>query len=128
LNEKRPLIILGIGFHDNLNPKVVQNNYLKPILDLKYKYNDSNAVFIWANVHYGGLLKPLQYESIQGNDKAIPFNKAMKLFCKKHKVHVFESFELTRGVFSFDGQHYGSALNKVKLQSLLMGLTKLFNR
>jgi len=124
--EKHPLIILGVGLHDNLDPVAIQKGYLEPIIKLSSTFYHSNPVFVWANVHYGGLLKPLQYESFQGNHKAIPFNKAMQIYCKENGIHVFETFELSRGVFSFDGQHYGSSLNKVKIQSLMKGLSKIF--
>lgn len=125
LSDPRPLILLGIGVHDNFNASKVITNYLKPIFDTRKHYNNSNPLFIWLNTHAAGPLKPLIFQDTQGNEIIEKFNEQLRQFCRNNSVMVFDSYNITKGVHSFDGTHYGSSINKLKIKLLLYGLSEL---
>jgi len=125
LQHPRPLIFIGIGVHDNFNANKVIETYLKPLLNLRKVYMNSKPIIIWLNTHAAGPLKPMSFQDTQGNDKILKFNDVMTKYCEDNAIFVFDSFNLTKGVHSFDGTHYGSSLNNLKVQLLLHGLRKL---
>lgn len=122
LKEKRPLIFVGIGIHDNFNSTKVIKDFLKPILGIRFPYKTSNPIFVWLNTHAAGPLKPIEFQETQGNKKIIKFNKILKQYCSINSLLIFDAFNITKGLHSFDGTHYGSVLNLFKVTLLLDGL------
>jgi len=127
LLEERPLVLLGIGIHDNFDYEKVIEQYLQPIVQLRNKRMAfTNPVFVWLNTHSAGPLKPIPYQNTQGNHKIVRFNTFLREYCRRNSVLVFDSFNITRGVHSFDGTHYGRAMNLLKVELLLHSL-KMFS-
>ena len=128
LNEQRPLIFVGIGIHDNFDHNKVIEEYLSPIIQLRNnRAGYSNPILVWLNTHSAGKLKPVGYQRTQGNHKIVGFNWQLREYCRRNSVYVFDTFNLTQGVHSFDGTHYGQALNKLKVELLLNSLKMLAN-
>jgi len=124
LSEKNPLVILGIGVHDNFNYTKVINDYLSPIVDIRNS-KGANGIFIWLNTHSSGPLKPNQFRDVQGNRNIKIFNQALKEFCESKNILLMDTFNFTKGVHSFDGTHYGYEVNRLKTQVLLNSLQEL---
>ena len=127
LKEKRPLLVIGIGVHENFNYSRVIGEYLKPIIELKKKSN-SKPELLWLNTHSSGPLKPNQFREIQGNTRIKIFNNKLSEYCKKNNILVMDTFNFTRGIDSFDGTHYGYKINQLKTQILLNSLTEVSQR
>ena len=126
LMEKRPLVILGIGVHDNFNYTKVIHNYLSPLVKMRGPNNDQST-FIWLNTHSSGPLKPTQFQELQGNKNIKIFNKALKKYCDNNNIMMMDTFNFTKGIHSFDGTHYGYEINRLKTQILLNSLEELTN-
>eukprot|EP00794_Sanderia_malayensis_P017695 gene17695-19463_t len=122
LREPQPLIVLGIGVHDSFNHTKIIDEFLSPIVQLKKVMRNNNAEFVWLSTHSAGPLKPTEFRESQGNAKIKLFNAAMKEFCSRNDIHIMDTFNLTTGIHSFDGTHYGFEINRLKVQLLLNGL------
>ena len=127
LLEPRPLLIVGIGIHDNFDADKVTKFYLDPIVQTIRQSYTSKPLLVWLNTHSAGLLKPLSFQSTQGNTQIQKFNNELLQYCFENSIIVFDSFNITKGVHSFDGTHYGSALNQLKVNLLINGLLAVTN-
>ncbi|XP_067665829.1 uncharacterized protein [Haliotis asinina] len=116
-NQRRHLILGGIGIHDNAN-SALATTYIKPSLDLLKNKTSKWPLFMWSNIHSPGLTKS-PYFIFQGSENIKAFNKAMTKLFKEHDVPVLDTFNLTQGVTSFDGTHYGLGVNLMKAQIFL---------
>ena len=58
----------------------------------------------------------------------IEFNRRMKEYLQPRGVDVFDVFNLTLGLHSYDGTHYGPGVNMMKAQLLLNYLRELSHR
>ncbi|XP_066935854.1 uncharacterized protein [Clytia hemisphaerica] len=126
LSEQRPLILIGIGIHDNFNHDKVIDEYLAPLIQLRNeRIGYSNPVIVWLNTHAAGLLKPIGYQKTQGNERILKFNSVLYDYCRRNSIFVFDTFNMTKGVHSFDGTHYGKTLNQLKVEILLNSLRML---
>ncbi len=122
LYEPKPLIILGLGVHDSFNYTRISKEFLQPIVQLRRAIYNPNSTFIWLNTHSAGPLKPTEFREIQGNKKIQVFNRYMQQYCEMNGFMVIDTFNLTSGIHSFDGTHYGYEINRLKAQLLLNGL------
>lgn len=125
LAEERPLVIVGIGVHDNFNSTKVIKDYLVPLVEMRNRKRESTL--IWLNTHSSGPLKPKQFRAAQGNQNILAFNRVLKEFCDEEKILLMDTFNFTRGIHSFDGTHYGYEINRLKTQILLNGLQEITN-
>lgn len=126
LHEERPLFLIGIGIHEQFNVTNVIDNYLKPILRLRNTHNNNTQPdFIWFNTHAAGPLKPLMFQATQGNKNILSFNRQLREFCNRNNIVVFDTFNMTADVHSFDGTHYGSELNLLKVDLLINSLMSM---
>ena len=119
LNATNSVIAIGVGLHMGLNAHKVFNGYIKPILQLKNQAASQWPLIIWLTTHAHGSIKPIPYIESQGNDKIIRYNQEMRRFLEPFEVPVFDTFNLTRGVHSYDGTHYGFGVNMMKAQLFL---------
>ena len=119
LNATNSVIAIGVGLHMGLNADKVFNGYLKPILQLKHQAASQWPLIIWLTTHAHGSIKPIPYIESQGNDKIIRYNQEMRRFLEPFEVPVFDTFNLTVGVHSYDGTHYGFGVNMMKAQLFL---------
>ncbi|XP_071078780.1 uncharacterized protein [Haliotis cracherodii] len=117
VSRRRHIIIGGIGIHDNANSSLA-TTYIKPSLALLRNRTSKWPLLMWSNIHSPGLTKS-PYHSYQGPQNILEFNKAMTRLFMKHDVPVLDTFNLTKGVTSFDGTHYGIGVNLMKAQILL---------
>ena len=121
LKIKNSVIVMGVGLHMDFNAEVIMAKYVEPMLHLREKEggNTTWPQLIWVTVHAHGSLKPLAFRSSQGNDKVAQFNDKMRQYLEPRGVKVFDTFDLTRGIHSYDGTHYGVGVNMLKAQLLM---------
>ena len=125
LSEKNPLVVVGIGVHDNFNHTKVITDYLSPLVDIRNSIAGDRGIFIWMSTHSSGPLKPNQFRSVQGNHNIQIFNQVLKEYCDSKNILVMDTFNFTKGIHSFDGTHYGYEVNRMKIQILLNSLQEM---
>ena len=129
LNKRNAVILIGVGLHDGLSFERIKNHYMEPILNLvQNKARSGWPKIVWITTHAQGSLKPVEFRGFQGNDKVIEFNRRMKEYLQPRGVDVFDVFNLTLGLHSYDGTHYGPGVNMMKAQLLLNYLRELSHR
>lgn len=72
---------------------------------------------VWLTTHCPGLLK--NGNGLQGKENVQKFNDVTVRLMRKWGVPVLDTFGLTENVVSFDGQHYGWGINRVKALAIL---------
>ncbi|XP_046565001.1 uncharacterized protein LOC124273741 [Haliotis rubra] len=123
LNSKS-IIFTGIGIHNHFNHMEVQQKFLLPTLSYIGKSKRLWPQFLWAASHAPSALKSPKvltqsYESVKR------YNSKMETFLKPWKVPLFNTFNMTDGMMSFDGEHYGLGMNVVKANVILSYLNEL---
>lgn len=81
----------------------------------------SNATWpkvIWFNSHSVGLLKTPNVPA-QHNEQIKRYSKLMQAAMDKQGIPVLNFYQLTEGVMSYDGLHYGKGINDVKVRIFL---------
>ena len=125
LIEEKPLVIIGIGVHDNFNYTRVIAEYLIPMVEMRASAGRNKGTFMWLNTHSSGPLKPNEFRKLQGNHAIKVFNHELEEFCNKNSIILIDTFNFTQGIHSFDGTHYGYEVNRLKTQILLNGLKEM---
>lgn len=126
LHKKNSVVAIGVGLHMDLNADKVLKDYLKPILQLKEQAESQWPLIVWLTTHAHGSIKPIAYLQTQGNDRISRFNTDMRAFLEPIGVPVFDTFNLTLGVHSYDGTHYGFGVNMIKAQLFMNFLEETF--
>ncbi|XP_071096931.1 uncharacterized protein [Haliotis cracherodii] len=110
-NVKRTLIISGMALHVDMNYTAVQE-YLKPAFDFLNTSGAQWPKFLFTGQSDFGALK--NRRAMLWSKRDI-FNTKMSYFAKSHGVLYLDLYNLTRGVRSFDGNHFGVGLNRAKV-------------
>ena len=128
LNQVGAVIFLGIGIHDNFNSTKVIENYLEPTLKIASRSTNGWPRIVWLTAHSAGPLKPLNFNKHQSNAVILSYNRKLTEFCESHGIAVFDTFNMTLGVHSFDGTHFGFGVNILKAQVLLNHLDEEYTK
>ncbi|XP_046557016.1 uncharacterized protein LOC124266241 [Haliotis rubra] len=126
-NTSKSLLILGIGIHENYNPRPVMFSYLHPLLDTLVKSKQAWPRVLWAGPHAPGILKTPRIPQ-QNYQSVLKYNTIINNYLTSWGIPVFDTFNLTEGVMSFDGAHYGLGINKMKVQILLNYIQELSDK
>ena len=124
-NKPKSMVFLSLGIHDHFNTEAVIKRLMRPLLTRKVSQNLTWPKLLWGGVHQWGLLMDYIAYPQQTVPRVMDFNKRMEGFLGPWGVPVFNTFNLTGGVMSFDGVHYGLGLNKVKAAIFLNYLLEL---
>ena len=127
LNKVGSVVLMGIGIHNNFNASAVIQFYLEPAVRLVSTSKNGWPHLIWLSTHSMGPLKPINYHRDQGNPAILSFNSRLSEYCNLHNVTLLDTFNMTMGVHSFDGTHFGVGINTVKVQILLNYLEETFS-
>lgn len=120
-NLNRTFFAFGVGIHDNFTIPRILKGYIKPFLKLvKLKENSNHSVpsFLWVNPHLPGLLLTPRVPE-RGSKYAIRYSNYMDAFFRDLCIPVMNNLHLTKNVVSWDGVHYGYAVNMIKAKILL---------
>ncbi|XP_067652984.1 uncharacterized protein [Haliotis asinina] len=118
LHKKNTVILVGIGIHDHFNFEKVSNDYIYPVVDMIRKRKASWPKLIWFATHKFGIMKsPLIPR--QENSRVVAFNKRMSEALGKYHIPIFDTYNLTSGVMSMDGTHFGIGVSSMKVQMFL---------
>uniref|UniRef100_H2YJD1 Uncharacterized protein n=1 Tax=Ciona savignyi TaxID=51511 RepID=H2YJD1_CIOSA len=118
MDKEGTYLFLGIGLHDQSNPTLVTQQYLKPTLELLKGHTWPKVR--WVTTVRSGIFKPPNYVTNHGNDEKIAhFDREVATFCDRYGVPSVNLTKVTSGVWSQDGQHYGQGVNVVKAQIIL---------
>ncbi|KAK7497208.1 hypothetical protein BaRGS_00011502 [Batillaria attramentaria] len=121
--NRRSIVVLATGLHDNLNFRAMQQKVLLPLLRNRTREELSRPRLVWMSVPCPGLLK--NGNQRQGRENVLRFNREMARFLRTWHVPVLERFNMTDGVMSFDGTHFGLGLNRAAAQVILYYLREL---
>ncbi|XP_076441316.1 uncharacterized protein LOC143280522 [Babylonia areolata] len=124
--SRRSLVFLGTGVHDNFRAEETKVKVLRPLLE-RLGGNRTYPRVLWAATHAPGMLKTPRIPE-QNAESVVRYNREMEQFLKRWGVSVFDTFNMTDGVMSFDGAHYGLGVNRVKVRVLLAHLVELYLR
>ncbi|KAK2561601.1 hypothetical protein P5673_015587 [Acropora cervicornis] len=127
LDKVGSVVIMGIGIHNNFNSSAVIQKYLEPAVRMISTSKNGWPHLIWLSTHSMGPLKPISYHRDQGNSAITSFNENLAKYCQENNIAVFDSFNMTTGVHSFDGTHFGIGVNMMKVQILLNYLEEKYS-
>ena len=111
--------------HFHCKHKDVINKFLDPVLSVIQNSKSSWPRLLWVHPNSVGLLKPPAYMSTQGDAAIKAFTEGLTPYLKQHNVPVLDFRQITKGVNSYDGTHYGAGVNMMKVQILLNYLATL---
>lgn len=121
-HTNRTIVIAGIGIHNDYNAEAVWQLYLQPGLTAK---SDSEwPKLLWLSPHCPGLLKTPRVPE-QSRDYVMLFNDIIRARLMARGVPVLDTWEMTDGVTSFDGAHYGLGVNVEKVRVIVRYLQEL---
>ena len=121
LDRIEPHSVIAIyppGLHaDMRNPGHMLRNYVQPIVDAAQRVPGTVAVII--GVHSMGPNMPREYAGRQCEAVIVPFNYALRQYAEARGIGYLDTYNLTKGLFTSDGMHYGAEANLLKAQLLL---------
>ncbi|CAL1533383.1 unnamed protein product [Lymnaea stagnalis] len=98
-------LVVGLGAHDYYNITAVRQHMIDPLLNILK--NSTWPKLIWMASHSPGLLKT-GTEKRQQSQALLDYNDQLTAILNARGIPILKFFDFTKGVFSFDGAHYGS--------------------
>ena len=126
LNKEKTIIAIGVGLHIDLDTREVQKKIMEPVLEIKKSSGSIWPYILWISVHAHGSLKDTYYNIPSHNDRIERFNLEMEKYLSGFGIPVFDTFNLTRGVRSIDGTHFGMGINMMKAQLFMNFIKETF--
>ncbi|XP_057295215.1 uncharacterized protein LOC130623721 [Hydractinia symbiolongicarpus] len=119
LAEERPLFLMYVGIHEGFWADRGWKLFLKPLIEQLKLNKTKKPSFLWLGGHTNGPLKLAAYARPQSSRKAFDYNVILSEKLAKYGISVFDYFPMTKDVYSFDGTHFGSKLNRMKVKMLM---------
>lgn len=107
------VLVIGLGHHDSFHPGSVIPKVASPVIDLVEKSGQIWPKIIWIGAHSMGLLKTPSVPN-HLNPSVLNLNRVMRNFLKAKRINFLNTFNLTLGISSPDGSHYGKGANLLK--------------
>ena len=126
LKRKDSYVVLAVGLHYRLDLNKVIDLYVKKVLDVIETEGNGWPKVIWMGIHAVPdflLMNPLFH-----NAGILEFNNKIHNYLRRRGVTVIDTFNMSKGLFSYDGLHYGIGLNFLKIQILLNYLEERYER
>ncbi|XP_046557438.1 uncharacterized protein LOC124266681 [Haliotis rubra] len=121
LGKPKSMIFFGAGVWEHFNMPAVRKYALEVI---SLRANNTWPKLLWSGFHYFGLFHR-RVVPTSDNEHAETFNMYMKNLVEASNVPVFDTFNMTKGVRSVDGVHYGPGVNFVKARIFLHYMLEL---
>ncbi|XP_057315806.1 uncharacterized protein LOC130656882 [Hydractinia symbiolongicarpus] len=125
LNLENHWVIAGVGLHYQLDFNAVKKEYLDKVWNILGESKNGWPKIIWIGIH--GVHGFLRMQTGQSNAKIQNFNKKVNKYWEERNVTVIETFNMSVGLKSYDGRHYGFGFNRLKVQVLLNYLYQAYN-
>ncbi|XP_046367451.1 uncharacterized protein LOC124142822 [Haliotis rufescens] len=126
LDTPKSIVMFGSGLWARFN-KNYNSNFARAIIDPVRNHTKRKwPKLLWSGFSGFGLWRRELERGIT-NTNAQLYNRNMERIVGKYNVPMFDTFNLTRGVRSLDGTHYGPGVNFVKAQIYLNYLMELQN-
>ena len=116
------VMVIGMGLHQGLQMPLIQKEIIEPMLELKE--TSTWPRIVWFLPHAPGMLKTPTNIG-QGRTKIIEFNGYFRHYLNEKGIDCVDPFNMTDGVVSYDGTHYGRAINSIKVQILINAIKRL---
>ena len=126
LNKEKTIIAIGVGLHIVLNAEKVQKYIMEPVLEIKKSSGSVWPYILWISVLAHGSLKDTYYNIPSHNYRVTRFNLDMDEYLSAFGIPVFDTLNLTRGVRSIDGTHFGIGINIMKAQLFMNFIKETF--
>nr|KAG5711798.1 hypothetical protein BaRGS_023562 [Batillaria attramentaria] len=124
-NTPRSLVFFSTGIHNDFNAGMLQRKVLLPLVHKMKSERLRRPQIVWATTHSFGLMKTPAFSS-QTSETAMKYNDQMDALMRFNRLPVFDTFNLTKGLVSYDGVHYGLGANRVKVRIFLNYLLELY--
>ncbi|XP_050400743.1 uncharacterized protein LOC126817677 [Patella vulgata] len=122
MNKPRSLVLFGLAIHSFFKFSNIRDNYILPALNRVQ--NKTWPKFLWATPHCPGILKNGNIQA-QAKPNVLKFMKEAADFLSPLKIPIFNSYNMTEGMMSFDGNHYGHGMNYWKIQIIFNYIQEL---
>ena len=116
------VLYVGIGLHQDFDISYVNSTVVQTILEVK---GESRWPYvIYAGNHHWGILRNPDF--VTTKEAAVEkFNQELQALLSQYGMTYFDTYEMTRKVFSYDGTHYAYGVNQVKADILLNVIHRL---
>ena len=125
LGRRNSWIIAGVGLHYQLDFEIMKTEYLDKVWAMLQSSSNGWPRLIWIGIH--GTFGFLRLDTDVNNNRKIAFNKKVNDYWTKREVVVIETFNMSSGIRSFDGRHYGIGFNELKIQMIVNLLYQQYN-
>ena len=123
LGVKNSYLVVGVGMHFWLRVVLVIKDFLSVILKMIKDRGNGWPRIIWIELHnIDGFLR---IDTKFHNDKIKTFNKEINEYLEKRNITVVRTYEISKKLKSYDGQHYGVGFNLFKINLVLNTLSRL---
>ncbi|XP_041374217.1 uncharacterized protein LOC121387258 [Gigantopelta aegis] len=126
--KKKSMLVLGIGLWDYFNYSLIVNAYLDPIVQALVKPRNSSyngwPKILWSAAQSLGVFRYPHVKTVD-NLHGKQFNVKMAAYLRNFNIPIFNAFNMTDGVTSIDGTHYGIGLNMWKARIYLNYIQEL---
>ncbi|XP_046545872.1 uncharacterized protein LOC124255968 [Haliotis rubra] len=113
LDKRRSIILYGCGLWKFFNTQTTEKYAMAVINTVNHAKNRTWPKLVWSGFHQFGIWRRPFVKGVD-NEHAEKFNRHMAMVAERYNVPVFDTFNMTRGVHSVDGTHYGAGVNFLK--------------
>ncbi|XP_071119778.1 uncharacterized protein [Haliotis cracherodii] len=125
--NQKSIFFVGIGIHGTYNEQLVWKNFLSPSINFLHENARNKTVWpklVWVSPHAPGILKTPRVPG-QSYSSVVRYNAFINSHVRAAGIPILDTFNMTDGIMSYDGAHYGFGINMIKSQIVFNYLTHL---
>ena len=113
----KAVIVTDVAIHGSFNQQAAYSLLYEPLANIT---RDSRIPLVLMTPHTPQANKPAAFQKTQGQPVVRAWNARLHAFAESHGgVPVLDTWALTYNASSYDGTHYGSAVNLLLAQTFL---------
>ncbi|XP_067677685.1 uncharacterized protein [Haliotis asinina] len=116
--NQKSIFFVGIGIHGAYNAKLVWKNFLSPSINFLHEIAKEKIPWpkmVWLSPHAPGILKASRVPG-QSYSRVVRYNAFINSHLRAAGIPILDTFNMTDGIMSYDGVHYGFEINMIKSQ------------